>query len=517
MKKVLALIVPVLLASGCSNVLQEEDTQMKWSKEQAFVEDVDSRVYYEIFVRAFADGDGDGIGDLKGATEKLDYLQELGVNGIWLMPINPSPSYHGYDVTDYKAIHPEYGSVEDMKVFVEEAHKRNIEVIMDFVMNHSSYDHPWFQKALAGDETYRDYYVWSDETTNLNQVGDWQQPVWHGDGEPKYEGVFWHGMPDMNFANPKVMDEFKDASTFWLEEVGLDGFRLDAAKYLYSSYQIDNHHDENVALWSEFSEHVESVKPGSMLVGEVWDSASTVGQYLQGLDSGFNFDLSARLLSAVQQERDTGVASSLEQVRSHFASVTDSYVDSTFLSNHDMDRVMSQLNGNEEHAKMAASLLLTLPGNPYLYYGEEVGLEGMKPDEHIREPMIWKKEKSAEETSWIDRIYSTDREKVAVETQLENEHSLLHHYKEQVAVRRSHRVLMDGEVVVSDVKQDGLVTFERVLDKETILVLHNVSGEEVDVEKPAEWNSLYYHSNGLKEENHTVTLPPYSTVIYSKE
>ncbi|MED4128370.1 alpha-amylase family glycosyl hydrolase [Shouchella miscanthi] len=514
-KKRIAWIAPILLVSGCTNVFSGEEEAMKWSQDTPFVEDTESRIYYEIFVRAFADGDGDGIGDLKGATSKLDYLHDLGVTGIWLMPINPSPSYHGYDVTDYTDVHPDYGTIEDMKTFVKEAHNRGIDVIIDFVMNHSSSEHPWFQQALAGDETYRDYYVWSDDSTNLNQVGDWQQPVWHGEGEPKYEGVFWHGMPDMNFANSQVMAEFKEASQFWLEEIGIDGFRLDAAKYLYSAYQLDDHHEENVALWKDFNAHVKGIKPHSMLVGEVWDSASVVGQYLQGIDSGFNFDLSSRILSSVQQEKDTGIAPGLEKVRNHFSSVAEGYVDSTFLTNHDIDRVMSQLNGNEDHAKMAASLLLTLPGNPYLYYGEEVGLEGMKPDEHIREPMIWTKEESPEETTWIERRYSTNREKVAVEAQLENEDSLLHHYREMIAVRRSHPILMDGEVTVSEVKKEGLVAFERVLDEESVLVLHNMTGARVDVQLPEQWVYLYYRNGDSEQNGQSVQMAPYSTVVYS--
>lgn len=243
-------------------------------------------------------------------------------------------------------------------------------------MNHSSKEHPWFQKALAGDSTYRDYYVWSDESTPLQQVGDWGQEVWHGLEEEKYEGVFWEGMPDLNFDNPAVMDEFKQASTFWLGEVGVDGFRVDAAKYLFSAYQIDDHHTRNVELWQEFKAHMETVKPGSFLVGEVWDSASVVGQYMGALDSGFNFDLSTKLISALQSERDTGIVSSLEKVRTYYQQIAPDYQDSIFLTNHDMDRIMSELNGNVDHAKMGASLMLTLPGNPFLYYGEEIGLEG---------------------------------------------------------------------------------------------------------------------------------------------
>lgn len=513
-KKTIAFCSALLLLTACADK-EKEANEMTWSPETAFVEDGEHRVYYEIFVRAFADSNGDGIGDLQGATAKLDQLQELGVEGIWLMPIHPSPSYHGYDVTDYEAVHPDYGTVDDMKQFVEEAQERGIEVIIDFVMNHSSKEHPWFQKALTGDSTYRDYYVWSDESTPLEQVGDWGQKVWHGLGEEKYEGIFWDGMPDMNFENPEVMEEFKQASTFWLEEVGVDGFRVDAAKYLFSAYQIDDHHTRNVELWQEFKTHMESIKPGSFLVGEVWDSASVVGQYMGALDSGFNFDLSTKLISAIQSEQDTGIVSSLEKVRAYYQQTSPDFQDSIFLTNHDMDRIMSEVSGNIDHAKMGASLLLTLPGHPFLYYGEEIGLEGQKPDEHIREPMIWKAGEDEAETSWIERKYSLNKEELAVETQQADEDSLWNHYQEMISVRRSHKVLIDGEIAQSDIKKQGIISFERYVDDERVLVLNNVSGEEITVDVE-EFGSLYYASETIKQEEGSLTLAPYSTAIYEK-
>ncbi|HYK73906.1 MAG TPA: alpha-amylase family glycosyl hydrolase, partial [Pseudoneobacillus sp.] len=188
MKKIaLSIIVLLLVLTGCQSSQKSTEkeksspsTEMEWAKDQSFAEGTKHRVYYEIFVRAFADSNGDGIGDLNGVTKQLDYLKEMGIGGIWLMPINPSPSYHGYDVTDYKDVNKDYGTLEDMKKLVSEAHKRDIKVVMDLVMNHTSKEHPWFKKALTVDPKYRDYYVWSDETTNTNEVGDWNQKIWHG-------------------------------------------------------------------------------------------------------------------------------------------------------------------------------------------------------------------------------------------------------------------------------------------------------------------------------------------------
>ncbi|MGB0346259.1 MAG: alpha-amylase family glycosyl hydrolase, partial [Balneolaceae bacterium] len=195
-------------------------------------------VWYEIFVRSFYDSDGDGIGDFNGLTEKLDYLNDgdpntdtdLGIGGIWLMPIHPSPSYHGYDVTDYRAINPDYGSMEDFKNFIVAANERGIKVIIDYVMNHTSTEHPWFQASAAGDSHFRDFYRWEESKPNYN--GPWGQTVWHQRNGDYYYGLFWGGMPDLNYENPAVKDSMFAISDFWIEEIGIDGFRQDAVLYI---------------------------------------------------------------------------------------------------------------------------------------------------------------------------------------------------------------------------------------------------------------------------------------------
>lgn len=211
-------------------------------------------VKYEVFVLSFADGNGDGKGDFKGLTAKLDYLQDLGVNGVWLMPIMNSPSYHKYDVTDYKSIHPDYGTVDDFKNFVTEAHARNIKVIVDLILNHSGSDHPWFQSAMK-DKTspYRKYYVWAKKDSIRAQISKKATSFdsdnitqWHavnGDTlSEHYYGFFYGGMPDLNFDNPKVKEEFIDIGKFWLNEMKVDGFRLDAAKHIFPTDRAaDNH------------------------------------------------------------------------------------------------------------------------------------------------------------------------------------------------------------------------------------------------------------------------------------
>lgn len=471
-------------------------------------------VFYEIFVRAFYDSNGDGIGDINGMTAKLDYLQDLGVEGIWLMPISPSPSYHGYDVTDYYGIHPEYGTIEDFKTFLTEAHERNIKVIIDLVVNHSSTEHPFFQDAISSEASpYRDWYVWADENTNLRERGEWNQQLWHGESPNNYFSVFWGGMPDFNFYNQEVRDEMINIGKFWLEEVGVDGFRLDAAKHIFSKDK-----EENLVWWKEFRAAMEEVNPDVFLVGEVWDLPQVAGPYLKdGLHSTFNFDLAEEILKAVRSERGGSVITKLIRSLNTFEKYSSDFVDSTFITNHDMNRVMSELRRNEEQAKMAAALLLTLPGSPFIYYGEEIGMQGAKPDEHIREPMLWYEDSSAGQTRWITPKYDIGPDAPSVEQQLEDPDSLLNHYKEMIYLRRSQPTLLFGDINESEVSAQGSLAFKRVYNDEELHVIHNLSKSELSINLEEEIGDVIYAS---KEEyileTNVLTLPPYSSVIFSK-
>ncbi len=204
-------------------------------------------VSYEIFVQSFNDSNGDSIGDFNGVIQKLDYVKELGANAIWFMPIMPSPTYHKYDVTDYKAVHPDYGTMEDFKKLIEEAHKRDIKIVIDLIINHTSNQHPWFLESKSGRENpFRDYYVWAQKDTvaafldkkvitlDSDNIRQWHDP---GTGKDFYYGFFWGGMPDLNFDNQKLREEIYDIGRFWLEEVGVDGFHF-STKFLPKSMVI---------------------------------------------------------------------------------------------------------------------------------------------------------------------------------------------------------------------------------------------------------------------------------------
>lgn len=514
------LLLLSFILTGCSVFSSSEEPMALLP-----VEDLQNHpphgVYYEIFVRAFADSTGDGIGDLNGVINQLDYLDELGVEGIWFMPISPSPSYHGYDVTDYYGVHEDYGTIEDMKRLVAEAHKRDIKIIVDFVVNHSSSQHPWFQKALAGEEPYRDYYVWADDSTDLNVLGEWDQQIWHDAKGQKFEAVFWDGMPDLNYDSPKLREEIYTAATYWLEEVGIDGFRLDAAKHIYSSHNADDYHQKNVDFWVEFKQEMEKVNPNVLLVGEVWDEATVVAPYFEGLQSSFNFDLSEAILTTINNGKDNGTVDRLIENYATYYNVNPDFIDSTFITNHDMDRVMSEVKGDKDKAKLAASLLLTLPGNPFIYYGEEIGMEGRKPDEFIREPFVWTVDGRAEhQTKWIKSKYNQDTRKKALEAQLDKNDSMFNHYKGMIYARRASDALIKGDLQKADYNENGLLSFKRSTDNEHVLVIHNLTKKAKTItleETDEDYSKVHYATFQAKDINGEFELPAYSSIILKKK
>lgn len=492
-----------------------------------------STVFYEVFVRSFADSNGDGIGDLRGLTQKLDYLNDgnpdtdtdLGIGGIWLMPINPSPSYHGYDVTDYRDINPDYGTLDDFREFLNEAHKRGIKVIMDLVVNHTSKEHPWFtQSATDKNSAYRVWYVWAEDsgraTSGTSAAGSGNP--WHSLRGDHYLGIFWEGMPDLNFDNPDVRKEMIETGRFWLEQ-GVDGFRLDAAKHIYEDLQTDKSQEttnKNVAWWQEFRSGLNEVNPEAYLVGEVWDpSAALISSYLDGaLDSGFNFSLAETILSSVKNEKDANIPFTLERSYKLYGEKSGgNFVDATFLTNHDQNRVMTQLEGDLPHAKMAASLLLTLPGNPFIYYGEEIGMLGAKPDELIREPMRWTPDDSQGQTTWEVAENNTGKKGLSVSEQTGDSASLLSHYRKLIRMRSRIPALKDGAIQEYATNQPGITAYTRMTEDQAVLVAHNLTGSELtltlDAEGKSYANLLAATGEGTGLSGNTLTIPAYSTAI----
>ena len=513
----LLLLLPYL--SSCSNtatVSTEPTNVSSWPR----------GVTYEIFVQSFCDSDGDGIGDIKGMTAKLDYLQDLGVEGIWLMPMNPSPSYHKYDVTDYYGIHPDYGTLDDFKEFIRQAHSRNIKVVMDMVLNHSGVDHPWFQEAMRDKNSkYRDYYVWAHhddpQTKGEGKIiaGDSDNVNrWHKvqGSDYLYYGYFYGGMPDLNFDNPALKEEVYKIGRFWLTDVGVDGFRLDAARHIFP----DDRPEDNHQWWVDFKKEMQKVKPDVYLVGEVWAPADVVAPYTKGLPALFNFEMSWAILEALNSGKGDLLAIKHATIMDFYNKVNPAFIDATILSNHDQNRIMSELNGNTSKAKMAAALLFTLPGSPYIYYGEEIGMRGKKPDELIREPFLWDvKAQDLCRTTWVTPKHSTEAVVAPAAVQARQENSMLNHYRNFISLRNNSKALTYGGLKPVQLNNPGISAFERTHEGESLLVLHNLSGTEVNLALPVnlkEYKTARFQHNGAGLATGKVQLPAYSTLILQK-
>jgi len=431
-------------------------------------------VFYEIFVRSFRDSDGNGVGDFNGITEKLDYLQALGIKGLWLMPINPSPSYHGYDVTDYYAVNSDYGTMDDFKHLLKEAHKRNIKIIIDLVLNHTSSKHPWFQLALLPENKYHNWYKWS--ASDPGTRGPWEAKAWYPASNGQYYyAIFSDKMPDLNYDNLAVREEIKKITSFWLKDVGIDGFRLDAVRYLVEDQQLADS-KSNHAFLEEWGKIYRSINPRAFTVGEAWTGNVIVENYTNTnleLDSAFNFDLSAAMLKSVNESTNAYVRSVLRNTLRHFPEQDNA----NFITNHDMNRVISQIGGNDkaEKAKILAGILLTAPGIPFIYYGEEIGMSGTKPDAMIRTPMQWDNTPGKGFTAgkpW--ETINLDFPLVNVVKQTGDNTSLLEFYRTLIQLRNAHPALRVGKTYVTESSSNKLLSYLRASKDELLLIVINI-------------------------------------------
>ena len=473
-------------------------------------------IYYQIFVGSFADSNGDGTGDLNGITQRLDYLnngnlasdRSLHIDGIWLTPIHPSRTYHKYDVIDYKAIDRSFGTMADFEELIAQCNKRGIKVIIDLVLNHTSIDHSWFLEARRGNQKYMNYYNIAD-----SRLSNKYYPL--GFAGKFYEGDFWDQMPDLNLDNPDVRDEIKSIVNFWFEK-GVAGFRLDATSKFFPD------HEKNTAFLSWFTDYCKSQKDDVYIVAECWESAGVVMNYYDSkIPSMFNFTMSdekGMIPMAVATQNGANIITTMINWNLLIKEKNPNAIDAFFISNHDQNRSAGFFNSDPVKIKTAAALYLTMPGNPFIYYGEELGMTGNGIDENKRGPMIW----SVNNRAGIARgpIGTTQRWRAAsgIAEQLRDPSSLTRFYIEAIRLRNNNPILFSGTSGELRTGDRAVASWTVKEGATTLAVLHNLSGAEkrLNIEGARELTATLnavYSASPPSLDGSALILPPHSTAI----
>lgn len=465
-------------------------------------------IYYQIFIRSFADSDGDGIGDFNGITENLDYLEDLGVTAIWLLPYNDTDtdwnSYHGYRVKNYYEVNSEYGTMEDLENLIQTAKSKGIKIVMDFVINHTADTHPWFIDAKKSNSPFRDYYIWLNDSTAFES--------------------FTGGMKDLNLNNTKVVEEIKNIIKFWIEK-GIEGFRFDAVKHFFIG-DPETHPSagliKNYTFLRELQNYAKTINPNIYFVGEMFEyDYLAYNQYYIGLDSLFDFYTADQIWSKI------GKGTSIYQLTSNIKRAFDSYqkynpnyIPAVFLSNHDIDRIASKEGYTGFNSlgklKVSASLMLTLPGSPYVYYGDEIGMYGVRYegdnltgqgpiyDQYRRSPFLWGD--STYQTTWLNP-YGNSHSSKSLKDQKDDENSLYNHYRTLMNLRKNTPALRYGNYFElwkdsKDLYQGYIRYFKHEDFEQALLIIHNLYTDSIELD--VEYQNILYGS---------LNLEGYSTVI----
>ncbi|MBQ9495043.1 MAG: alpha-amylase [Treponema sp.] len=489
-------------------------------------------VYYSLFVRSFADSNGDGIGDFNGLISKLDYLNDgddattddLGITGIWLLPIYPTQTYHGYDVDDYYDVNPQYGTMADFERLLAECEKRGISVILDMMCNHSSLYNQWFIDSRNPNDAHRSWYRWisaDDSRFSLRQQ-IWGHNVWNAYNGCYYAGIFSSHMPDFNLDSQELRQEFKKVMKFWLDK-GVAGFRYDAASHVYNSAKTPpgtNSIEKGVAWWKEIVEYNKSVRPDAYIVGEVWEPASTRAQYMAGLGSTFHFDMGTRIVDEIrsQSAANNNYAAALQGEYERYAQSNPDYKDAPFLSNHDQNRIAGLLRGQVPQLKLAAAMYIFAEGVPFIYYGEEIGMMGAKPDEQLRTPMIWNvANRDKLQTTWETSRYNKNT--LSVAEQEKDPDSLLQFYKRVIRIKTAHPALYRGRFTALSTGNEFVSSWAMEYESEKAFVLHNLSPEKTAVQIPEAYNLPIVFSTykgTAATSNGYLTIPPFCSVVLAE-
>ncbi|MEJ6000226.1 alpha-amylase family glycosyl hydrolase [Paucibacter soli] len=473
--------------------------------------------FMEIFVRGYHDSDGDGIGDLRGLTQRLDYLKELGIKGIWLMPIFSSADHdHGYATTDFRSIEPAYGSLADFDELIKQAHARGIGVIIDYILNHSAQAHPLFAEARASKASpYRDWFVWREPSEDLKDWDIWGQNPWYAEGGSHYFGTFGPHMPDFNLRNPAVVAYHGDSLRFWLNR-GLDGYRLDAVPHLIENNARDwNDQPESRRLTGDFSRLIRSYARRHVVCEATAEPKVYAAPSICG--SAFAFGLEGKIVKAAK-----GDAEAIKAVGQYFESAPLDMA--TMLSNHDIfagARAWDQFGGNEAQYKLAAATYLLLPGTPFIYYGEEVGMAGvpgLAGDEPLRSPMSWSADASGFSRSETPfRPASPNAASHNAQQQQADPNSILNFYKAMLRLRNGRPELTRGSYRLAFA--DGQVLgFERRLGGRLSLVLINYGEQARQIElgpQPGGLTRQYPTAATRAQQGRRFELPPQSVQVFS--
>lgn len=519
-KQIASFLLFSFLSMTFTNInAQEEAPRVRLNRQVT----KDTRVYYSVFVQSFYDSNGDGIGDIQGLISKLDYIKDLGVGGIWLLPVHPSPTYHKYDVVDYMGIHPDYGTIDDYRELIKEAHKRDLKILLDLVVNHTSNLHPWFQQASMNKKSpYRNYYTWSSNPDDFKKEPYRWHQVRDKDGNKidgaRYYGFFWWEMPDLNLANKKVRKEIIKVGKFWLDEIGVDGFRLDAIKYVFPENQLS----KNLKWWTDFRKGLGKNHKNTFIVAEIWGPSEEVAPYLNhGISAGFNFQLSDSIRNSLKDGVNHSISETIENIYLKFNQQSETFEDAIFLSNHDMNRIMTELEGNVFQAKAAATLLLTLPGNPFIYYGEEIGMLGEKPDEFIREPFLWNIEgEDSGQTHWELPYASNSKTVKPLEFQKSDPRSLYNTYKDLLKLRNESPGIQSGGIVTMKTGNKNIVAYYRTGEPDSYLILINLSPYMQRIAAPQSLNRykpVFKTHSVFKGSDQGIALQPYSSFVLKRQ
>ncbi len=547
MKKLLALVIcSVLILTSCGNSNNTQSTSVNVVGKGTPVSiDDNYKNYYEIYVGGFYDSNNDGIGDLNGITEKLSYLNDgddsttddLGIDGIWLMPIMPSDTYHKYDVNDYYKIDSDYGTMDDFDKLVEECNNRGIDLILDLVLNHTSIKHSWFKSASESlkhfncgqaqciyedlcpeHNKYCDYYMFSDEIESGVKQHQVNGTKWY------YEGQFWDQMPDLNLDNEDLRKEILDIAKFWLDK-GIKGFRLDATTHFYRENET-----ENTKFLNWFYKELKKIKEDVYLVGEAWTDYSTIyNMYESKLPSFFNFPFSqssGNIIRAINSNEGYDLAKKIQNNQQEMCKSNKNAIDAVFLTNHDNARSAGALARELEKEKMAAALYMMMPGNSFMYYGEEIGMLGSGCDENLRQPFVWSvKDKKGICTPVAGSSNEETYEK-GLDEHLKDNNSLVNYYKQIIRIKNLNPEIARGSVTAIDTGENFVCAYQSEYNGKKVYVIHNLANKEntknVTLEHNLFGNSeveayLSVKNENYKIENGKITLPSYSTIILKEK